>query len=244
MGEKERIKIIVLNNLGEKTITLHRVSFFDQNMNFETIKYQEYLASIPNKGKYILAQQTKDEILVYQAFNHQIADFALNNQFFGGNHYSYKRMSWIKTNFLWMMYRAGWAEKENQERILGIWILKSDFEKILGAIAHSSYKSHIYETKEIWQKELQEKEVRLQWDPDHDIYGNKQTRKAIQLGLKGNILETFGKDMVKKIIDVTSFVREQKTKITQQNIEELLIPQETIYVLENKELTKKIDLII
>jgi len=24
------------------------------------------------------------------------------------------RMTWIKPNFLWMMYRSGWASKKNQ----------------------------------------------------------------------------------------------------------------------------------
>lgn len=211
-------------------------------MNLKTIKYSEYLGSIPTSGKYILAQQNEEALVVYQAFNHQIANFAIENQFFGGNHYSYNRMSWIKTNFLWIMYRAGWGTKENQERILGIWILKSDFEKILHEVAHSSYQSHIYGSREAWQEALKKTEGRLQWDPDHDIYGKKQVRKAIQLGLKGNILEEFGKNMIQKIVDVSDFVKEQKAKIHQQNIENLLIPQETIYEVIDKSLIPKIDL--
>ena len=37
-------------------------------------------------------------------------------------------MSWIKPNFLWMMYRCGWAAKENQKSVLAISINKTDFD--------------------------------------------------------------------------------------------------------------------
>ena len=40
-------------------------------------------------------------------------------------------MSWIKTNFLWMMYRCGWASKKNQERVLAVRITREGFETIL-----------------------------------------------------------------------------------------------------------------
>ena len=54
-------------------------------------------------------------VVVYQAFNPEIAQYAVQNQHFGGPAYNFNRMSWIKTNFLWMMYRSGWATKKNQE---------------------------------------------------------------------------------------------------------------------------------
>ncbi|EFG35342.1 DUF4291 family protein [Fusobacterium vincentii] len=58
-------------------------------------------------------------IRVYQAYNNVIADEAIKLGTFG-EHFSLTRMTWIKPSFLWMMYRCGWAEKENQERILAI----------------------------------------------------------------------------------------------------------------------------
>ncbi|MFT5999906.1 MAG: hypothetical protein ACI81P_002365 [Neolewinella sp.] len=39
------------------------------------------------------------------------------HQQLGGPAFSYQRMSWIKPNFLWMMYRCGWAKKQDQERL-------------------------------------------------------------------------------------------------------------------------------
>ena len=40
-------------------------------------------------------------------------------------------MSWIKTNFLWMMYRSGWACKPGQERVLAVRITREGFDSIL-----------------------------------------------------------------------------------------------------------------
>ena len=39
----------------------------------------------------------------YQAFNAKIAAWAVEHQRFGGPHFKEDRMTWIKTNFLWMM---------------------------------------------------------------------------------------------------------------------------------------------
>lgn len=213
-------------------------------MNLELINYKEYKEKIPQKGAHILSQQTEDKILVYQAFNHYIADFAIHNQFFGGANYSYSRMSWIKPNFLWMMYRCGWAAKENQERVLAMWIKKTDFDKVMEQAAYSSYQEHIYQSHENWKKALAEKPVRLQWDPDHDTYGDKQERRAVQLGLKGEILQDFGKNMVTEIIDVTDFVKEQKAFIDNKELSKLLVPQESIYIPQSQELVKKMGITI
>ena len=209
-------------------------------MKLKTIKYKDYLKNIPSKGNHILAQQTENELLVYQAFNHQISNFAIENQKFGGNHYSHSRMSWIKPNFLWMMYRCGWAAKENQERVLGIWIKKEGFLKILEAAVYSSYQEDIYLTRENWKKELEQKAVRLQWDPDHDIYGEKQERKAMQLGLKDEILAQFNQEMISEIMDMTPFVKEQYSKIQKNEIDLLEVPFESIFTTDNSTLNAKL----
>jgi len=206
----------------------------------QQIKYNDYKTQIPESGKHILAQQTDDQIVVYQAFNPNIASYAVANQHFGGNHYSYNRMSWIKPNFLWMMYRCGWAAKEQQKHVLAIWIDKSDFDRILDEAVFSSYQANLYESPEMWKADLAAKKVRLQWDPDHDIYGKKQERKAIQLGLKGEILKDFGMNMIRKIIDITDFVKEQKQKIDKGQIDELYVPKEWIYTPSTHELCQRI----
>lgn len=211
-------------------------------MNIETIPYRQYVESIPKEGRCILGQQRKEQIIVYQAYNNVIANYAIENQCFGGNAYSYSRMSWIKPNFLWMMYRCGWAQKENQERVLGIWINKTDFDLILQESVFSSYQDSIYLTHEIWKRELAIKPVRLQWDPDHDIYGVKQERKAIQLGIKGDLLEKFGKEMISEIIDLTEFVKQQKIIIDSGELGNLQVPREWVYEPKSEEIKVQIGL--
>lgn len=209
-------------------------------MTFQTINYLEQNQNIPKNGQIILGQQTDEFIVVYQAYNKQIAEYATSNQKLGGNHFSYNRMSWIKPNFLWMMYRCGWAEKENQENVIAIWIKKSDFETILDNAVYSSFQENIYQSREQWQSELEQKEVRLQWDPDHDPFGNKQERRAIQLGLKGNILKTFGEEMIQKIENITDFVKTQKQLVSKNEIENLIVPTEKPYITTNQILNDKL----
>lgn len=139
-----------------------------------------------------------------------------------------------------MMYRCGWAEKENQEQVLALWIKKSDFEIILENAVHFSFQKEIYESHDKWKNELDSKEVRLQWDPDHYPYGNKEIRRAIQLGLKGKTLQIFGNEMIQKVENITDFVREQKSYLDQHQIDKLSVPIESIYRPNNPLLFKKL----
>ena len=151
-------------------------------IQLETEKYLAAINRLPKQGQHIIAFQQDSMVVVYQAYNLQIADHAVKHQSFGGAHYSYNRMSWIKPNFLWMMYRCGWASKENQERVLAIWIDKTDFENVLREAVFSTFNPAHYTNHDEWKTELSKKEVRLQWDPDHDPFGHKLTRRAIQIG--------------------------------------------------------------
>lgn len=198
----------------------------------DSIKVQPYLkyqAGLPVAGRQIIAYQTAEDIVVYQAYKPAIADYAVAHQQFGGPAFSYNRMSWIKPNFLWMMYRCGWAEKADQERVLAIHLRKSDWEEILSKAVFSSFQPDIYETEAAWKARLASSEVRLQWDPDHDPYGGKLERKAIQIGMKGDILRRFGTQMIRKIVDITPFVKKQKLYVDKRDLARLEIPHETVF---------------
>jgi hypothetical protein len=210
------------------------------NMKIRTENYLEAINRLPKEGQHILGYQHDEQIVVYQAYNQQIADFAIETQTLGGNHFSYNRMSWIKPNFLWMMYRCGWASKENQERVLAIWLNKADFENILRQGVFSSFDPDYYNSYDQWKLQLAEKEVRLQWDPDHDPSGGKLARRAIQVGMKGIILERFGKEKIKLIEDITEFVREQKFLVDNGELDRLIIPIETVWKPEDEDLRKGI----
>jgi hypothetical protein len=209
-------------------------------MKIATEIYSESIDPQPKSGQHILGHQDGNLIVVYQAYKNSIANFAVTNQCLGGPDYSYKRMSWIKPNFLWMMYRCGWAEKENQEKVLAIWVEKTDFETILNEAVLSSFDSKYYIDHEHWKRELNTKEVRIQWDPDHDPYGHKMERRAIQVGLKGKILENFGKQQIKRIEDITDFVKLQKKSVDKKQLDKLLVPFETIFKPASIHLAEKI----
>src|ERR1041385_8084113 len=99
-------------------------------MKLITKPYIEQLASWPSAGRHILAQYDENSVVVYQAYRPAIGHFAARNRFFGGE-FSFHRMSWIKPNFLWMMYRCGWGTKEGQEVILAIKIKRPAFDEII-----------------------------------------------------------------------------------------------------------------
>ena len=211
-------------------------------MTILTELYSQSLQRLPRNGQHIVGHQNETSIIVYQAYKNSIADYAVANQQLGGPDYNYDRMSWIKPNFLWMMYRCGWAEKEDQERVLALWISKTDFEKILLNAVFSTFKANFYDSAEQWENELKLKDVRLQWDPDHDPFGRKVERRAIQLGLKRKTLENFGKQQIQRIEDITMFIKQQKQHLNTNQSDKLLVPVETVFNPLNIELKKKIGL--
>lgn len=206
----------------------------------KTEKYTEQLDRLPKTGRQIIASKQNESIIVYQAFNPAITTYAVAQQRFGGSNYSFNRMSWIKPGFLWMMHRAGWATKENQERIVALTLPLIHFTTILQQATISSYDSGLFATQLDWKSELNRTEVRLQWDPDHDPFGNKQERKAIQLGMKGNLLKQFCTEWITKIEDITDFVKQQHQKVINNKIDELLVPFEEVIALNDAETEKRI----
>lgn len=210
-------------------------------MKLKTVSWKKLQETLPSSGKQLIAQQTADTLVVYQAFRPAIANYAVAHQAFGGNAYSYDRMSWIKPNFLWMMYRCGWAAKEGQERVLAVHLPKIFFEEILSKAVPSSYKPWLFPEMDAWQSALKTSDVRLQWDPDHDPNGNKLERRAIQLGLRGSTLKEFGQRQIVAIEDITDFVKEQHL-VLQRNPDALEVPEESLYALEDAVIRNTIDL--
>ena len=154
----------------------------------------------------------------------------MKHQRFGGNAYSFSRMTWIKPNFLWMMYRAGWASKVNQERILAIRMSKFGFFQLLEQGVYSSFKSNKYSNYEAWKNALANSDVRIQWDPDHGPNGEKLERRAIQIGIKNEALKRFNEQYLVEIQDITDFVKTQK-ELLDQNSPEFSVMAEQIIEL-------------
>ena len=201
-------------------------------MKLLTEPYLEQLRRWPVSGRHILAQFDRDAVVVYQAYRPEIGHFAARHGYFGGA-FSLDRMSWVKPNFLWMMFRSGWGTKPGQEVTLAVWLRRPAFDAVLKEAVHSSFVPEVYPSEAEWQRTLAGSSVRLQWDPDHDPSGAKVERRAIQLGLRGEVLARYARDWVVHIEDVSAFVAEQREHVRPDAYDRLVVPREGVYPVED-----------
>jgi Domain of unknown function (DUF4291) len=122
-----------------------------------TEPYLNQASNWPKTGRHILAQFDENTVVVYQAYRPAIGLFAAEHGYFGGE-FSLNRMSWIKPNFLWMMYRSGWGTKPGQEVILAVWLKRSAFDEILASAIHSNI-VNIEDISEFVQQQRQYQEA-------------------------------------------------------------------------------------
>jgi hypothetical protein len=200
----------------------------------QTERYIEQRSRWPASGRHILARFDDETITVYQAYRSSIADAAVRDQRLGGGGFSYERMSWVKPNFLWMMYRSGWGEKQGQERVLALRVRRAAFDRWLAQAVHSSFVSEVYGDAASWALAVKRSSVRLQWDPDHDPYGAPVERRAIQLGLREESLRELGERELVSIEDISALVAEQRAIVRAHSIESLEIPKEDVYPVDER----------
>jgi hypothetical protein len=210
-------------------------------MKLITTPYLEQSSSWPQHGRHILAQFDDSSIVVYQAYNPATGHFAARHGYFGGQ-FKLSRMSWIKPNFLWMMYRSGWGTKPGQEVTLAITIRREDFDSLLAQAVHSSYVAEVYSEQQCWKQRLSDSPVRLQWDPDHDPAGVKQERRAIQLGLSGQVLQKYAREWIVEIEDISDYVAAQRDFAGPGKHEQLVMPKEGVYPVADEEVAKRLQI--
>ncbi|KAL4886161.1 hypothetical protein BJY04DRAFT_99214 [Aspergillus karnatakaensis] len=194
----------------------------DNNLNLKTIPYRQ-----------IRAVFTPTTITVYQAYPPSIATAAITTQSFTQvPGFKMERMTWIKPSFLWMAYRSGYASKKNQERVLAIEISRDGFEWALShaCLSHVSKDATKEETRE-WKKKMEECPVRVQWDPERDLWGNPLTWRSLQVGLKGEAVERYVNEWIVGVRDVTGVMHEIEKRIGKGDVEGAtgLLPAEEIF---------------
>jgi hypothetical protein len=192
----------------------------------------------PPSGRHILAQYDDRTVVVYQAYLPEIAAYAVQHQQFGGPAFSFERMSWVKPNFLWMMFRSGWGTKPGQEATLAVRIRREAFDEILAAAVPSSFSQETYEHAEQWKAALARSKVRLQWDPDHNPAGHPVERRAIQLGLRGEVLRRYATEWVVEIEDISTFVSSQRLRLSGRLAIET--PKERVYPVSDAETARSL----
>ncbi len=198
-------------------------------MKLRVEPYRDQVQLWPSEGRQILAQFDGESIIVYQAYNPEIGRFAAEHGHFGGG-FSYSRMSWIKPNFLWLMYRSGWGTKAGQEVTLAVRLSRRFFDSLLAQAVPSSFAGYLYQSQDEWRRAVADSDVRLQWDPDHSPTGAPLPRRAIQLGLRGAALEAFGRRELLEVADVSQFVAEQRQFAVSSRLSELHTPAERVYI--------------
>lgn len=178
----------------------------------------------------IRAVYDNETIIVYQAFNKNIAKSAAENQTFISPPFKMERMTWIKPSFLWMMYRSGWAQKEDGKQILRIKITRQGFEDALRMSCLSTFNKDLHISKEDWKIQLVKSPVRTQWDPERDLFLNSLNYRTIQVGLSGIAVTNYINKWIISIENITDYVNEiyLLSKINSENAKTIL-PKEEIY---------------
>lgn len=117
-------------------------------------------------------------------------------------------MTWIKASFGWMMHRSSWAGKPGQERVLANEITRGGFEWALAHACLSRYKPGTHDSPQAWAAMRDASPVRVQWDPDRSLTGERLERRAIQVGLSGEAVHRYCDEWIRSIADITATVRE------------------------------------
>jgi hypothetical protein len=210
-------------------------------MRLQTEPYLEQRRRWPASGRHILAQFDDESVIVYQAYRPEIGHFAAEHGYFGGA-FGLGRMSWVKPNFLWMMYRSGWGTKPGQEAVLAVRLRRSAFDCILAEAVPSTFVPETYANRGEWQQAVAGSSVRLQWDPDHDPTGAPVERRAIQLGLRGGVLARYAREWVLHIEDVSAFVKAQRLHSSPDAWGHLVVPREDVYRVEDAAVARRLGL--
>eukprot|EP00040_Diaphanoeca_grandis_P011887 m.60888 g.60888 ORF g.60888 m.60888 type:complete len:242 (-) comp22900_c1_seq1:130-855(-) len=160
----------------------------------------------PEKTGHAVVQEFSGEfddegVYFYQAYNNDIADWAIKNQKLGGPHFNQSRMTWLKPAFAWVLYRSKYGHSHNQTRILKFKLAHATVAEILSKCdcKHGGGGSN----------------GRVQWDPARDLFSGEGkvprkmlTKRAIQIGVKDNVQALFvnGAITIEDVTDLSHLV--------------------------------------
>lgn len=188
----------------------------------------------------IRAQYDDHTITVYQAYNNKIGLAAARKKTFASTPFKMERMTWIKPSFLWMMYRSGWATKEDQECILAIKIKRDGLTWALENSCLAKYYPHLHTSSSDWQQALKRSPVRIQWDPEKDIRLQPLPYRSIQIGISGIAVEKYVAEWITDIEDITENCKQIYQLLSEGKTEQAqeLLPAEIYYPLPDAIVTK------
>jgi len=85
---------------------------------------------------------------------------------------------------------------------------------------------------EQWKSRVKKSDIRCQWDPEKDIWGDSLPYRSIQLGLRGDAVYAYVNEWIVHIEDITDYVTDLYEKRERGEDIRLLLPKEQVYVIE------------
>jgi len=115
--------------------------------------------------------------------------------------------------------------------VLAIEITRDGWEWALSHSCLSHYAPHAYDSQEAWSAAKAGSPVRVQWDPDRALTGERLPRRAIQVGLSGPAVERYVEEWIVSISDVTALARRVEELISsgQADAAARQVPAERVY---------------
>ena len=172
------------------------------------------MASLPTPYRQIRASYTSTNIILYQAYNTEIATAAIKTQRLDASpKFRTSRMTWIKPSWAWMLYRSGYSYKDpGQERILALTLKTDAFVQLLrkGVVAPGHGQKTLSGQNNTNRDTSGEcANVRVQWDPERTMRLEKLNYRSIQIGIPGSLVAELVA-ATDSIEDVTDRARELK----------------------------------
>lgn len=208
---------------------------------------------MPPPYRQIRARHDAETITVYQAYHAEIALPAVAQQRLDASPRFKResRMTWIKPSWCWMMYRAGYSHKDqNQGRILALRMRHEHFLELLrrGVLSHHMQRRTATVSAENNDGDggsgyassqggglktaapAAEEEVRIQWDPERSPRLEKLEYRSIQIGVPAALQSRWIGEWITSIEDVTEQARELKRvlDVEEENESDAITDEELI----------------
>ncbi len=209
---------------GEPFLKCDCPSHVDPEFDEEMVAYREVRADFDS-----------DSIVVYQAYNKQIAEPAIEAGHFCSP-FCWGRMTWIKPSFLWLMARSNWGHKSGQEYILAVRIKRAGWDRALSLGVLTSFEPEVHGVESSWRRSFESATVHVQWDPERTLQGKKLEHRSIQLGLSRHIIKEFTDEWIIEIRDYTSRARKIRSAYLAGNQRRAKdqLPTERVYPIDAK----------
>lgn len=207
------------------------------------LRYKPYIDEAPtwpDRGRVILAQYDADSVVVYEAMGRAQGRSLLERGHLGAIIGDVDRMHWFGTSFTWFMRSTGWATEPGQKMVFAVWVRRDRFDEMLQQAVPAHFTQSAFENREAWQQALDDSDVRAQWSPDFPPQGPKLDRKAIQFGLRGDMLRGYATDWVLGIEDMTGFVHQQAQFVGTPEL--LFVPAQGIYPVHDEQIGTRLSL--